>query len=48
MEEAKGAGLTVEEEKDKLNHLLDSSYPLLQKFRELCPGSFKHSQALSS
>lgn len=36
------------EKKDKLNHLLDSSYPLLQKFRELCPGSFKHSQALSS
>jgi hypothetical protein len=35
-------------EKDKLNHLLDSSYPLLQKFRETCPGSFKHSQALSS
>jgi len=34
-------------EKDKLNHLLDSSYPLLQKFREACPGSFKHSQALS-
>lgn len=36
------------EKKDKLNHLLDSSYPLLQKFRELCPGSFKHSQALGS
>ena len=48
MEEAKGAGLIVDEEKDKLNQLLDSSYPLLQKFRELCPGSFKHSQALSS
>lgn len=26
--------------------LLDSSYPLLQKFRESCPGSFKHSQTL--
>lgn len=36
------------EEKDKLNQLLDSSYPLLQKFREACPGTFKHSQALSS
>lgn len=36
------------EVKDKLNHLLDSSYPLLQEFRELCPGSFKHSQALGS
>ena len=27
--------------------VLDSSYPLLQKFRDLCPGSFKHSQALA-
>jgi len=31
---------------DELAPLLDSSYPLLQKFRENCPGSFKHSQAL--
>lgn len=31
---------------DDLSILLDSSYPLLQKFREICPGSFKHSQAL--
>jgi len=35
-------------DKDKLNQLLDSSYPLLQKFRELCPGSYKHSQSVSS
>ena len=34
-------------EKDILNELLDSSYPLLQKFRETCPGTFKHSQALA-
>jgi cyclic-di-AMP phosphodiesterase PgpH len=33
---------------EKLGHLLDSSYPLLQKFREACPGSFKHSQAIAS
>jgi putative nucleotidyltransferase with HDIG domain len=26
--------------------LLDSKYPLLQDFRERCPGSFKHAQAL--
>jgi len=32
--------------KDDLTLLLDSSYPLLQKFRENCPGTFKHSQAL--
>jgi len=37
-----------EKQKDSLNFLLDSSYPLLQKFREACPGTFKHSQALSS
>jgi len=36
-----------DKEKDILNSLLDSSYPLLQKFREACPGTFKHSQALS-
>jgi len=28
--------------------LLDSSYPLLKKFRETCPGTYKHCQALSS
>jgi len=38
----------IDEDKDKLNQLLDSSYPLLQKFRDACPGTFKHSQALSS
>ena len=37
-----------EKQKDSLNFLLDSSYPLLQKFREVCPGTFKHSQALSA
>ena len=33
---------------DDISFLLDSSYPLLQKFREACPGTYKHSQALSS
>ena len=28
--------------------LLDSKYPLLQTFRETCPGTFKHSQSLLS
>lgn len=37
-----------EEAKEGLNVLLDSSYPLLQKFRETCPGTYKHSQALMS
>ena len=36
-----------DKEKDVLTQLLDSSYPLLQKFREACPGTFKHSQALA-
>lgn len=40
--------ILVDEEKDRLNQLLDSSYPLLQKFRDACPGTFKHSQAISS
>jgi len=42
---------TQQVSEDKTNgifkDLLESSYPLLQKFREACPGSFKHSQALS-
>lgn len=28
--------------------VLDSKYPLLQDFREKCPGTFKHSQSLAS
>lgn len=31
-----------------LTHLLDATYPLLHRFRETCPGTFKHSQALVS
>lgn len=37
-----------EEKKEDLSFLLDTSYPLLQKFRELAPGTYKHSQALES
>jgi hypothetical protein len=36
------------EAENNLNKLLDSSYPLLQKFREACPGTYKHSQSLAS
>ena len=42
------------EEKDKievkedLSDLLESTHPLLQKFREACPGTFKHSQTLAN
>jgi putative nucleotidyltransferase with HDIG domain len=35
-------------EKESLSFLLESDYPLLQKMREICPGTFKHSQALMS
>jgi putative nucleotidyltransferase with HDIG domain len=35
-------------ETNNLSNLLDSSYPLSQKFREACPGSYKHSQAIAS
>ena len=37
-----------EKEKDSLKEVLETSYPLLQRFRELCPGTYKHSQAISS
>lgn len=30
-----------------LSSLLDTQYPLLAEFREACPGTFKHSQALA-
>jgi len=33
---------------EDLKILLDTSYPLLKKFRETCPGSYKHSQAVVS
>ena len=37
-----------ESKKDDLLFLLDSSYPLLQDFRDACPGTYKHSQAVSA
>jgi len=36
------------DKKSDLTHLLDATYPLLQKFRDACPGTFKHSQAVVS
>jgi len=38
---------TVEVEQS-FSFLLDSKYPLLQEFRDACPGTFKHSQSLMS
>ena len=37
-----------DKESKELQVLLDSTYPLLQKFREVCPGTYKHSQAVAS
>ena len=36
------------ESKEGLQQLLDSTYPLLQKFRETCSGTYKHSQSVAS
>jgi putative nucleotidyltransferase with HDIG domain len=36
------------ESEDKLNLVLDTTYPLLIRFRETCPGTYKHSQALAA
>ena len=36
------------DDKEELLRLIDSSYPLLQQFREMCPGTYKHSQAVSA
>ena len=38
----------VKESQHELNFLLDTSYPLLKMFREICPGTYKHSQTLSA
>lgn len=36
------------EEDSIINKFLDTKHPLLARFKELCPGTFKHSQALAS
>ena len=37
----------LEQAQSSLQQLLDSKYPLLQEFREACPGTHKHSQGLA-
>jgi putative nucleotidyltransferase with HDIG domain len=39
--------ISSEDENEHYKKLLDSSYPLLQKFRDTCPGTYKHSQFLA-
>jgi putative nucleotidyltransferase with HDIG domain len=41
-------GSSEKTSEDSIKEVLESSYPLLQKFREACPGTYKHSQALMS
>jgi hypothetical protein len=48
MEDSKTKSTEVVNEDFDLKLLLDSSYPLLKKFRDACPGTFKHSQAVVS
>jgi len=43
--EANGNGVIKEEVSD-IQILLEPTYPLLQQFRDKCPGTFKHSQVL--
>jgi putative nucleotidyltransferase with HDIG domain len=49
MADENGSTVSNEEEsKEGLQQLLDSTYPLLQRFRDACPGTYKHSQNLAS
>jgi len=38
----------LDETTEDLDVFLDSSHPLLKKYRDTCPGSFKHSQSLAA
>ena len=38
----------VNKNDDIYSELLDSKYPLLQKFKEQCPGTYKHAQTMAS
>lgn len=38
----------VDDQENTNNFLLDTTYPLLQEFRDKCPGSYKHAQAVVS
>ena len=40
--------LNGEKEKNELSKYLDPDFPLLKDFRTKCPGTFKHSQTVSS
>jgi cyclic-di-AMP phosphodiesterase PgpH len=38
--------ISTQEEKNILKQLLDPAYPLAQRFKEVCPGTYKHCQSL--
>jgi putative nucleotidyltransferase with HDIG domain len=48
LEENGSVELEEKETKDGVKQLIDSTYPLLKRFRDLCPGTYKHSQCISS
>ena len=45
--EVKIVNVEEETQENDLSFLLDTTYPLLQEFREKCPGTFKHSQSVA-
>jgi hypothetical protein len=47
-EETQQNGTSEKIHSDALKDLLDPTYPILAKFKELCPGSYKHSQNLAA
>jgi putative nucleotidyltransferase with HDIG domain len=46
--EENGESPVGKEKTEELKDLLDSTYPLLNEFREACPGTYKHAQAVSA
>lgn len=48
MSDETSSNVEVVEKKHALGVLLDTSYPLLQQFKEKCPGTHKHSQSVAS
>lgn len=48
MERKKGMEIIELDQKYDLKALLDSKHPFLEKLRDKCPGTFKHSQNVSS
>lgn len=48
MNDELSSNIVVPAQEFDLSELIDTSYPLLKMFKEKCPGTFKHSQAVTS